>query len=105
MPEISYPKEVVRDLIDGKLPWEQVRSIISGYKDDDRFDKYIEVLQEKVPWREQILLPLSDDLYIVRRNARIAQLVFVPVLALGVKEVAELTPSDRGEGGFGSTGV
>ena len=58
MPEISYPKEVIKDLIEGKLPWAQTKSIISGYKDEDRFDKYIEILQEKVPWQERILLPL-----------------------------------------------
>ena len=41
MSGISYPKEVIRDLIEGKLPWGQVKSMISGYKDDDRFDKYV----------------------------------------------------------------
>jgi acetone carboxylase gamma subunit len=68
MPGISYPKEVIRDLIEGKLPWSQIKPIISGYKDDNRFDKYIEVLQEKVRWKEQILLPLSYDLYIVQKG-------------------------------------
>jgi acetone carboxylase gamma subunit len=68
MPGISYPKEVIKDLVEGKLPWGQLKSIISGYKDDDRFDKYIEVLQEKVPWKEKILLPLSFDLYIVQKG-------------------------------------
>ncbi|HEY49972.1 MAG TPA: acetone carboxylase subunit gamma [Dehalococcoidia bacterium] len=68
MPEISYPKEVIRDLIEGKLPWNQLKSIISGYKDNDRFDKYVAVLQEKVPWQERILLPLTDELYIVQKG-------------------------------------
>ena len=45
MPEISYSKEVLRDLIEGKLPWSATKSIISGYKDADRFDKYVEILQ------------------------------------------------------------
>ncbi len=35
---------------------------------------------------------------------RIAQLVVVPVLQVGFKVVDEFTASDRGEGGFGSTG-
>jgi len=69
MPGVSYPKEVIRDLIEGKLPWVQVKSMISGYKDDDRFDKYVQVLQEKVPWKEKILLPLTDELYIVQKGA------------------------------------
>jgi len=68
MPEISYPKEVIKDLIEAKLPWERIKWIISGYKDEDRFDKYVEILQEKVPWQEKILLPLTDELYIVERD-------------------------------------
>ena len=68
MSAISYSKEVIRDLIDGRLPWVQLKLIISGYKDDDRFDKYVEILQEKVPWQEKILLPLSYDLYIVQKG-------------------------------------
>ena len=68
MPEVSYPKEVIKDLIEAKLPWERAKWIISGYKDEDRFDKYVEILQEKVPWQEKILLPLTDELYIVERD-------------------------------------
>ena len=61
----SYPKETIKELIEGKLPWERVKWIISNYKDEDRFFKVIEVLQETVPWKERILLPLTDDLYII----------------------------------------
>jgi dUTP pyrophosphatase len=38
------------------------------------------------------------------RGERIAQLIVVPVFALGMVEVEELPPSERGAGGFGSTG-
>lgn len=69
MSKISYSKEVIRDLIEGKLPWSQTKSIISGYKDEDRFDKYVEVLQEKVAWQEKILLPLTHELYIVQKGS------------------------------------
>ncbi len=68
MSEVSYHKEIIRDLVEGRLPWERVKWIISGYKDEDRFDKYIEVLQERVPWPERILLPLTDELYIVEKG-------------------------------------
>ena len=40
----------------------------------------------------------------VRRGDRIAQLVVAPVASVVWQEVAELPPSARGEGGFGSTG-
>jgi acetone carboxylase gamma subunit len=66
--EISYPKDVIRDLIDGKLPWEQTKRIISGFKDKDRFDKYLEILQERMPWKERILLPFAEHLYIVEKE-------------------------------------
>jgi acetone carboxylase gamma subunit len=68
MSEISYPKEVIKDLVEGRLPWDRVKSIISGYKDADRFGKYVEILQDKMPWEEKILLPLTDELYIVEKG-------------------------------------
>lgn len=64
----SCSKEVIRDLVEGKLPWAEVKSLISGHKDDDRFEKYVAVLQQKVSWRETILLPLTDELYIVQKG-------------------------------------
>lgn len=41
----------------------------------------------------------------VTRGMRIAQMVFQKVELMELKEVAELPPSARGEGGFGSTGT
>ena len=64
----SYPKDVVADLIDGKLPGEQTKRIMSDYKDEDRFDKYLQVLQERVPWSEQILMPIGEHLQIVQKG-------------------------------------
>lgn len=66
--EISYSKDVIRDLIDGKLPWEMTKQIISGPKDSDRFEKYVEILQERVKFEERILLPLTEHLYIVEKG-------------------------------------
>jgi acetone carboxylase gamma subunit len=65
---MSYSKDDLRDLYDGKLPWERVKEIMSKPKDDDRFDKYIEILQERVNWKERILLPLGEHLYIVQKG-------------------------------------
>ena len=42
--------------------------------------------------------------YEVKKGERIAQLVIQEVAQTRLKEVDELPPSDRGEGGFGSTG-
>jgi len=42
--------------------------------------------------------------FTLRHGDRIAQLVVAPVALCEVEEVAELPPSPRGAGGFGSTG-
>ena len=65
----SYSKDQIQNLIEGKLPWQRARAIISAPKDDDRFEKYLEILQERVPWPDRILLPLGEHLYIVEKIA------------------------------------
>ena len=65
---ISYDKEDLGDLYSGRLPWDKVKEIMSNPKDDDRFDKYIEILQAHVSWSERILLPLGEHLYIVQKG-------------------------------------
>jgi acetone carboxylase, gamma subunit len=65
----SYPTDVIADLIDGRLPWDQTKRIMSDYKDEDRFDKYVEVLQSRVSWTERILLPIGEHLQIVQKGA------------------------------------
>ena len=65
----KYSKDWIRDLIDGRLPWQLTKRMMSEFKDEDRFEKYIEVLQERVTWGERIPLPLGEHLYIVERGA------------------------------------
>lgn len=65
----SYPKDVVADLIDGRLPWDQTRRIMTSYKDRDRFQRYVEILQERVTWTERILLPIGEHLAIVQKGS------------------------------------
>jgi len=52
-----------------------------------------------------ILINLGDAPYVVRRGARIAQLVIAPVLHATISESSELSGTKRGGGGFGSTGT
>jgi dUTP pyrophosphatase len=40
----------------------------------------------------------------IKEGDRIAQALITPVIQVMFEEVAELTPTDRGAGGFGSTG-
>lgn len=52
-----------------------------------------------------ILINLGFEPFTVKRGDRIAQLVFQVVPRVELVEVEELPPSERGTGGFGSTGV
>ncbi|MCD6726059.1 MAG: hydantoinase B/oxoprolinase family protein [Solirubrobacteraceae bacterium] len=64
--ESDVTEEVLEELIDGQLPEPRVRAIQSGYKDADRFQKYVRVLQRRVPWPDRILLPFGEHLHIVQ---------------------------------------
>lgn len=52
-----------------------------------------------------ILINLSDVPFIIENGERIAQLVFAKVEQAEWEQVEVLTETDRGAGGFGSTGV
>jgi len=52
-----------------------------------------------------ILINHGQEDVVVARGMRIAQLVIAPVVQALLVEVDALDPSDRGAGGFGSTGV
>lgn len=46
----------------------------------------------------------GDTVFEIESGDRIAQIVFVPVIQVEFEQVDEFGDSDRGEGGFGSTG-
>jgi dUTP pyrophosphatase len=52
-----------------------------------------------------ILINLSTEPFVVEDGERIAQLVFTGVAQADWLTVSELTETNRGSGGFGSTGV
>jgi dUTP pyrophosphatase len=52
-----------------------------------------------------ILINLSAEPYAIHKGQKIAQLVVAPVFQAAFEEVAELSESRRGAGGFGSTGL
>jgi dUTP pyrophosphatase len=58
-------------------------------------------------YRGEIKVPLinhGNDAFVVKRGDRIAQLIVAPVVQVRWEEVADLDATDRGSGGFGSTG-
>ena len=52
-----------------------------------------------------ILINLSDKVFVVEKGLRIAQMVLCPVIKAKLKEVTKLENTERGFGGFGSTGI
>ena len=51
-----------------------------------------------------ILINLGKEKFIVENGMRIAQMVVCPIVQAEFEEVNELSITDRGSGGFGSTG-
>jgi acetone carboxylase gamma subunit len=64
----EYSVDEIERLVDGKLPWPRVQEIMKDAKDGDRFEKWIAILQRRVPWPERILLPLGPSLFIVQKG-------------------------------------
>ncbi len=52
-----------------------------------------------------ILVNLGDAAFTIKRGERIAQMVIAPVVQARLQEVDTLDETERGAGGFGSTGV
>ena len=52
-----------------------------------------------------ILINLGAEPFKVEKGMKIAQLVIAPVTQAEIVEVSEIDSTDRGAGGFGSTGV
>ncbi len=64
----DFHKADIEKLMDGVLPWPATQDMLRSPKDEDRFDKYVEILQSRVSWKDPILLPLTPMLFIVAKN-------------------------------------
>jgi len=52
-----------------------------------------------------ILINFGKEKFIIKNGDRIAQMVVAPVVQADLEEVKELSGTERGSGGFGSTGT
>lgn len=52
-----------------------------------------------------LLINLGEEKFVIERGMRIAQMIIAPVVQALVHEVELASVTDRGAGGFGSTGV
>lgn len=60
------------------------------------------------PYRGQWMIPLhndSEEVRVIHHGDRICQFMLLPYFQTTITEVEELDLTDRGEGGFGSTGL
>jgi N-methylhydantoinase B/oxoprolinase/acetone carboxylase alpha subunit/acetone carboxylase gamma subunit len=62
----TLDRETLGAMLDEKLSRREVKDIQSGYKDPDRFDKWLAILQERVPYDDPIVLPMGEGLNAVR---------------------------------------
>ena len=51
-----------------------------------------------------ILFNYSNENFVINNNDRVAQMVLTPIVKMELEEINELPNSNRGDGGFGSTG-
>ena len=52
-----------------------------------------------------LLINLGEEKFVIERGMRIAQMIIAPVVQAALTETALATATDRGAGGFGSTGL
>jgi acetone carboxylase gamma subunit len=70
----DFHKADIEKLIDGVLPWPATQDMLRSAKDTDRFDKYVEIMQARVDFKDTILLPLTPKLFIVASdNGRVVK--------------------------------
>jgi N-methylhydantoinase B/acetone carboxylase alpha subunit len=62
----AVTREALESLVDGEMPGAQTRQMQAGYKDADRFDTYLQIIQDRWPFPEdRVLLPFGLHLCIV----------------------------------------
>lgn len=65
---MAYERSKIADLIDGVIDRDTLHQMQSTPKDPERFEQYLSILQERVPWDDRIILPLGPKLYIVQET-------------------------------------
>jgi len=71
MPENpTSERDVTRALVRRELAWPDLLKLMREPKSPRRFEQTIEAFQSNVPWKEPILLPLGENLFIVAKNGK-----------------------------------
>jgi acetone carboxylase gamma subunit len=61
----AYERPLLEALYDGRLGATETHGVMSRYKDAERFESMLAIHQDRVPWKDPILLPLGEALFIV----------------------------------------
>lgn len=64
----GWDKQVLRDMLDGRLDSETLRRIQRAPKEANRFEQIVAIEQGRVPWPDRILLPLQEHLFVVEKS-------------------------------------
>lgn len=64
----EYDRRTIEELIDGTIDFYKLKDMLSNFKDKNRFETYLSILQERVSWSDPILLPVGLHLYIVQKQ-------------------------------------
>ncbi|SFI71330.1 acetone carboxylase subunit gamma [Thermoflavimicrobium dichotomicum] len=64
----EYDRRTIEELVDGTIGFPKLKEMLSSFKDPGRFDTYVSILQERVPWDDKILLPYGEHLYVVLKK-------------------------------------
>ncbi|HET8689273.1 MAG TPA: dUTP diphosphatase [Methanosarcina sp.] len=76
-----------------------------GFKHDVRLANCVGVIDSDYRGEVKVKLKGDGDSYYIDEGERIAQGMIIPVEKVQFEEVYELSNTERGEGGFGSTGT
>ncbi len=68
--ENQSSQELTRGLMRRELAWPDLYKLMRDPKSETRFDETIAAVQEMVPWKEPILLPLGENLFIVNKKGK-----------------------------------
>ena len=62
--------EITRALVNRELAWPDLLKLMRQPKSPERFDETVQAFQDMVSWKEPILLPLGENLFIVNKRGR-----------------------------------
>lgn len=63
-------EDMTRALVNRELAWPDLLKLMRQPKSPARFDETVKAFQSLVGWKEQILLPLGENLFVVDKNGK-----------------------------------